>query len=56
MGTIEFFMHDTMIFQANQRVNAQTHWFVLTQLEGLQWVESLATLWFTYERKRESCP
>jgi len=29
MGTIEFFMHDTMIFQANQRVNAQTHWFEL---------------------------
>jgi len=25
MGTIEFFMHDTMIYQANQRVNAQTH-------------------------------
>ena len=22
MGMIEFFMHDTMIFQANQRVNA----------------------------------
>ena len=25
MGTIEFFMHDTMIYQANQRVDVQTH-------------------------------
>jgi hypothetical protein len=24
MGTIEFFIHDTMIFLVNQRINAQT--------------------------------
>ena len=25
MGTIEFFMHDIIIFQANQSVDVQTH-------------------------------
>ena len=35
---------DSFVMLTNHRANAQTHWFVMTQSEGLQWAESLATV------------